>query len=59
MKWITNILKDNLNDDYCKGKIIGLPKATDTYSVKQLSDMGMVGIYKAETSDELKQVSYD
>lgn len=26
-------------------KIIGEPKATDTYTVQELKDMGMVGVY--------------
>ena len=35
-------------EHYCqwlKGKIIGEPKATDTYTSSELRDMGMVGVY--------------
>ncbi len=33
---------------YLEGKVIGEPKATDTYTVEQLTAMGTVGIYEPE-----------
>lgn len=37
------------NDKAFYGSMIkGPPKATDTYTVEQLEDMGMVGLYREE-----------
>ena len=60
MKWITNISKVetatvmNANKSYAdaqirlellKDKIVGKPHATKRYTVKELEDLGMVGLY--------------
>lgn len=34
--------------EWLKDKIILEPKATDTYTVEQLEEMGMVGVYSRE-----------
>ena len=31
--------------EWLKGKVIGDPKATEAYTVAQLKEMGMVGVY--------------
>jgi hypothetical protein len=31
--------------EWLKGKVIGDPQATETYTVAQLKEMGMVGVY--------------
>ena len=54
MKWITNCNKedaDNYINDLRRGHMgrkiyIRWPKATETHSEKELSDMGMVGLYE-------------
>jgi len=33
------------HQEWLQGKVIGRPKATDAYSVEQLEEMGMVGVY--------------
>ncbi len=33
--------------EWLKGKVIGDPQATEAYTVRQLKDMGMVGVYAA------------
>lgn len=52
MKWLTNIgdPKKPVYDpeelhEYLKGKVIGDPQATSTYTVDQLKALGMVGVY--------------
>ena len=32
--------------EWLKDKIIGEPQATETYTVEQLKEMGMVGVYR-------------
>ena len=34
-----------MHKGWLKGKIIGPPKATEAYTVEQLKDMNMVGVY--------------
>ncbi len=34
-----------MHKEWLKGKIIGPPKATEAYTVEQLKDMNMVGVY--------------
>lgn len=51
MRWLSNISKDlryrnEEENEWIKGKIVGLPKASEKYSVRVLQDMGMVGIYE-------------
>ncbi len=43
--------------EWLKGKIIGPPQATETYTVKQLEAMDIVGIYVPETvADRMQSV---
>jgi hypothetical protein len=34
--------------DWLKDKVISDPKATDAYTVEQLKEMGMVGVYSSD-----------
>lgn len=38
--------------EWIRENTIGPPEATDKYTVKQLQDMGMVGIYAKEAKEE-------
>ena len=38
--------------DWLKGKVIGRPQASDTYTVEQLEAMGLVGVYDSSLSEE-------
>lgn len=45
MKWITNAF---MGEEYTykqRGFIIGIPGATDTYTVGELVEMNMIGVY--------------
>lgn len=35
---------------WLKGKVIAEPKATESYSVEELKEMGMVGVYAPDSS---------
>jgi hypothetical protein len=61
LKWLTNGSKDCKKDYFCrsqeeleyyhewlKDKVIGEPKASDTYTVEDLKKIGMIGIYIKE-----------
>lgn len=44
--WITNIgVFESTDWCYAKNKTIGVPKATDHYTVVELKKMGVVGLY--------------
>lgn len=45
--------------DWLKNKIIGNPKATDTYTVEQLQQMKMVGVYVKIEPEELRGTVLD
>ena len=64
MRWLTNIeerasrpgLRADLmygegHSDWLRGKHIGEPRATETYTVAQLKAIGMVGVYAIEEDD--------
>ena len=68
LRWLTNGSKDFDKDYFCtsleelknhkkwlKDKVIGEPKATNFYTVKQLKDMGMIGIYVKD--DEINEIN--
>ncbi|MEM1368490.1 MAG: hypothetical protein AAGG02_10820 [Cyanobacteria bacterium P01_H01_bin.15] len=38
-------------ESWLKDKIVGEPRATESYSVEELKDMGMVGIYAKDDED--------
>lgn len=48
MEWLSNIYRDEDIglSDWLQDKVIGDPKSTSEYSVSQLEDMGMVGVYR-------------
>ena len=51
-EWLTNILDPSKRGapsadyHYAKDKLLGPPKETEHYSVLQLRDMGLVGVYE-------------
>lgn len=57
MKWLTNLPDPETHPpeafiwdakaraDFLRGKVIGPPQATSTYTVDQLREMGMIGVY--------------
>ena len=59
LKWITNtyVPNDGREDperhrQWLKDKIIGEPKASEKYTVEQLKEMGLVGVYVKEEGDK-------
>jgi hypothetical protein len=60
MKWLTNLADPQNKNvtlsvserqeyvDYLKGKITGDPKETEIYSVEELKEMGMIGVYETD-----------
>lgn len=56
LKWLTNAGKDQVrHDPYYRDKIIGRPKATESYSVEELQAMGIVGVYKVVADEAPRQ----
>ena len=63
LKWITNVYDLEIRPEYVnaynknhkswlKDKIIGEPKASEKYTVEQLKEMGLVGVYVKEEGDK-------
>jgi hypothetical protein len=64
LKWLSNTYEPDRNDHgemhkehaarmaWLEGKIIGAPKATETYTVDELRAMHMVGVYVMEPESE-------
>lgn len=47
MQWLTNRhTKDVYNDVYPYKIFIGRPKSSEQYTVEELEEMGMVGVYR-------------
>ncbi len=49
LKWMTNLSEDEVYPEWC-GYHIGRPRASATYTVEQLEEMGMVGVYEPPPS---------
>lgn len=48
-KWLTNRhIKDAYTDTYPYKVVIGRPKASGTYTIEELEQMDMVGIYRVD-----------
>lgn len=48
-KWVTNVHKEHYWTDTQLHKfVVGLPEASEVYSVADLVNQGMVGLYEAE-----------
>jgi len=54
LRWVTNYHPKNTNLEsysYLKECVEGDPKATESYTVEQLKEMGLKGFYMEEKSD--------
>lgn len=53
-RWVSNLHKECVYDDanryWLKDKFVGEPSPSNVYTVEQMEEMGMVGIYVSEAN---------
>lgn len=51
MKWVSNLPPENFHLGDRKGWVLGMPQATETYTVDEMLAEGLKGLYKIEEGE--------